>query len=1161
MWCIIASLNQKPVSKNFTYPIVYPISSRMKDFKYYLIIIKYTLSGLLLGVMLVLNAVLLNYQSGFRGPWFHIFDYSPDFTVIVLTPILLGLLFCFIGTKRAQLVLFNSQIKENLTKEQILSSVADQQVKLLGKVVSQINESVIISDKNGLIQWVNDGFVQMTGYSFDDAVGQPHDALLRGPDTDMNAVNRIKDKLNNQQAAVEELLKYRKDGSRFWVLKSIKPIFDDAAQLSGFIAIENDITSRKEKELAIENLYKEVADYKFALDESAIVSIFNTQGKIVHVNKKFCELNGMRENDLIGKDYRFISVSMRDKGTLKPIWENLDKGKIWKGELINRNPLGRTYWAETTIVPLLDNDSNPHHFLAIQNDITERKELENQLVTSKNKLEQAMQIARFGTWEIDFENGNIVLSKELRNIFNFDETGAVAADTFFNNIHADDSEGIRKAMTFDGEPLEKTEAEYRYMMDGQVRYISSKIAPRVDEHGQLVGSFGTAEDITQRKLVELALKKSEEEKAVVLNNTQTIICLHDMNGVILDVNAAAEKMSGYTKKEVLGLNLKLLIAPEYRDKFADYLNELKTNNGATGSFQIITKSGKKRAWLYQNTVYDNNGAAPYVIASAVDITETVKAQNEIERQQQIIRQIIDSSPNVIFVMNEQQQIVLANKAFGMYYNYDEKETPFAPSLSKGTEDIFLGDVESLIDLDEGDKMRLEGSVENPADHTINWYSIIKTCFKDKTGKKYILCFGMDITGRHHVESDLIAANEMVERSLKVKDQFISNMSHEIRTPLNAVIGFTDLLADTSLNKEQGEYVQIVKTASQNLLALINNILDLSKIESGNLSLECQPINVAQIVSDAVKILEQKAKRKNIELKLVLSEDIPQLVMGDQLRLSQILFNLIGNAVKFTDFGYVEISCRKVKGSDENKHYLAFTVKDTGIGVPQEKQKDIFERFTQANVDTQRLYGGTGLGLNIAKSIVDMHGGTLTMESTQDVGTTFHFILTYDPCEESMDLVEVKSESGATILSVNLKRSINILLAEDNMINAMLAIQVLTNGGFTVEHVVNGALAVEEVQKKNYDVVLMDIQMPIMNGIEATKSIRALEGAVSKIPIVAMTAHSMYGEMQNCYSSGMSGYISKPFKPENLYKVIVDSMRSENERRMLNSEYVDSISNV
>ena len=1129
----------------------------------YTSIIKYTATGLLLGIMLVINAGLLNYESGFRGPWFHIFDYSPDFAIIVLSPIMLSLLFCFIGTKRMQLITFNQIIKDNLSKEQIISSVTDQQVKLLAKVVSQINEAVIISDKEGLIQWANEGFTKISGYSMDEVVGKKAGNILLGPLTNMDVVKRISDKLQNAETLVEEILNYRKDGSTYWTRISIKPIYNDAGEHTNHIAIESDITSRKEKEMAIESLYKEVADYKFALDQSAIVIIFNTHGKIEHVNKKFCEINCLAESELVGKDYRSISVSMRDKTTMKPIWDKLDKGKIWKGELINRNALGKTYWAETTIVPLLDSDGKPHHFLAIQNDITERKELETQLLTNKNKLEQAVQIARFGTWEIDTVANKFYLSNELRNICNFSETSDITTRDYFKNIHPDDVETVKRMMYFDGVPLQKTEAEYRFVIDDQVRYMSSNIAPRLNEQDELTGSFGTVEDITQRKLVELALKKSEEEKAVVLNNTQTIICLHDMNGVILDVNAAAEKMSGYKKKEILGLSLKLLLAPEHRDKFADYLIEIDTNKSAVGSFQIVTKSGKKKVWLYQNTVYDNNDSAPYVIASAVDVTESVKAQNEIEKQQQFIRQIIDNNPNLIFVMNEQQQVVLANKTFAQYYkNYDEKDSPLAPSLSRGSDDIFLGDAESLLDMEDGEKIRLEGSFENPSDNNnINWFNIIKTCFKEKSGKKYVLGFGMDITGRYQVESDLIAANEMVERSLKVKDQFISNMSHEIRTPLNAVIGFTDLLADTSLNKEQAEYVQIVKTASQNLLALINNILDLSKIESGNLSLENLPIDVKQVITDAVKILEPKAKRKGVEMLSDFSDDIPKVVLGDQLRLSQILFNLLGNAVKFTDEGYVQISCRKVKGSDENKHYLSITVKDTGIGVPQDKQNDIFERFAQANVDTQRLYGGTGLGLNIAKSIVDMHGGTLTMESTPEVGTVFHFILTYEKFEESLDLVEVKSDNGTTILSVNSTKPITILLAEDNMINAMLAIQVLTNGGFIIDHVVNGALAVEAVQQKQYDVVLMDIQMPVMNGIVATKTIRELPGPLSKIPIVAMTAHSLYGEMQNCYNSGMTGYISKPFKPENLYKAIVDSMKSENEKRMLTSDYTDALLNI
>jgi CheY-like chemotaxis protein len=271
-------------------------------------------------------------------------------------------------------------------------------------------------------------------------------------------------------------------------------------------------------------------------------------------------------------------------------------------------------------------------------------------------------------------------------------------------------------------------------------------------------------------------------------------------------------------------------------------------------------------------------------------------------------------------------------------------------------------------------------------------------------------------------------------------------------------------------------------------------------------------------------------------------NLPSRVLGDQLRLSQIFFNLLGNAIKFTDVGYVEVTCKPVSGPDETKQYISFAVRDTGIGVAPEKQTAIFERFTQANTDTERLYGGTGLGLNIAKGIVDMHGGTMQMDSTPGKGTIFHFILSFDKfegAEEETRPIEVTENNSRKKLADG--HVIKVLLAEDNAINAMLARQVLENGGFTVTHVSNGAEALEAVQQNNFDVVLMDIQMPVMNGIAATEGIRALQGPVSKIPIVAMTAHSLYGEMQNCYNAGMTGYVSKPFKQENLFAAIIEAV--------------------
>jgi CheY-like chemotaxis protein len=299
--------------------------------------------------------------------------------------------------------------------------------------------------------------------------------------------------------------------------------------------------------------------------------------------------------------------------------------------------------------------------------------------------------------------------------------------------------------------------------------------------------------------------------------------------------------------------------------------------------------------------------------------------------------------------------------------------------------------------------------------------------------------------------------------------------------------------------------------------------------------------VKHTVTDALKIMEAKARIKGLELRSRIDDQIPATVMGDQLRLSQILFNLMGNAVKFTDSGYVEVNARLVSGPDETKHFIAFTVKDTGIGVPAEKQAIIFERFTQANTDTERLYGGTGLGLNIAKGIVDMHGGTLKMESTPGKGTIFHFILPFGKFEGESAETEPAGPRNRMVLETG--EVVSVLLAEDNAINAMLAKQVLEKGGFIVSHVTNGMDALELLQKETFDVILMDIQMPVMNGITATEKIRALSGPAASIPVVAMTAHSLYGEMQSCYNAGMNGYVSKPFKTDTLFAAILDAIRS------------------
>ncbi|MFB9110211.1 GAF domain-containing hybrid sensor histidine kinase/response regulator [Flavobacterium gyeonganense] len=373
--------------------------------------------------------------------------------------------------------------------------------------------------------------------------------------------------------------------------------------------------------------------------------------------------------------------------------------------------------------------------------------------------------------------------------------------------------------------------------------------------------------------------------------------------------------------------------------------------------------------------------------------------------------------------------------------------------------------------------------------------------------------------------ELDAQKKIAERAVLAKDSFLANMSHEIRTPLNAIIGFTDLLAQTKLDTTQRDYIDSVQIAGENLLLIINDILDLSKIESGNLTIEAQPFNLKKTLKHVYNLLKIKASSA-VELNLFVDTELPEMVIGDQGRLNQILVNLTGNALKFTEEGEVTVSVKKVNETDDD-YSLRFSVKDTGIGIQEEKLKTIFERFTQAEESTTRRFGGTGLGLSIVKQLVELQNSEIHVKSKEGRGSEFSFTLTY----KKVDYVETPIEK----LMEEHPGKLKILLCEDNALNQKLAKSVIENFGFELDIAENGEEGIDLLSKNNYDLVLMDLQMPIKDGYQTTEYIR--KEMKLNIPIIAMTAHSLVGEQERCYDVGMDAYVPKPFKQAMLLETI------------------------
>jgi len=406
----------------------------------------------------------------------------------------------------------------------------------------------------------------------------------------------------------------------------------------------------------------------------------------------------------------------------------------------------------------------------------------------------------------------------------------------------------------------------------------------------------------------------------------------------------------------------------------------------------------------------------------------------------------------------------------------------------------------------------------------------------------IYAAAQDVTDKKQLEQSLLDSQIEAEKS-KAKDIFLANMSHEIRTPLNAIIGFNDILSQTMLTEEQRKNVEFIENASKKLSVLINDILDISKLENGKLDLEQEPFRMEAAAKQVVQMYAAKAKSKGVKLLFSYDHEIPEVLVGDENRLSQILLNLISNAIKFTDHGSIELRIMELKRTDSVVS-VNFEIRDTGIGIERNKLDLIFERFTQAESSTTRVYGGTGLGLNIVRSLIDLHHGSLHVDSDPGAGSTFSFTIDYPIASvKEMEMLDEPIRG----LGTNRLADMSILLVEDNEHNQILAETYLLKQKAKVDIAGNGKIALSMLKQRSYDAILMDIQMPIMDGISTTVALR--NELKINTPIIACSAHAMISERMKCKEAGMNDYISKPYSEESLISVLTKfkSTQKENHR--------------
>jgi len=510
------------------------------------------------------------------------------------------------------------------------------------------------------------------------------------------------------------------------------------------------------------------------------------------------------------------------------------------------------------------------------------------------------------------------------------------------------------------------------------------------------------------------------------------------------------------------------------------------------------------------------------------LSERLNAEKNLQESERNYRSIVESASEIIYRIDKKGQFSYINQV-GL------KLTEYLP------EEIEKIEALSIIREDQRLKVKnfYQEQLKNNISSTYLEFPIISKNGKEiwigqsvqlsssEDHKKELTALAIDITGRKKTEQELSRAKEFAENSLKAKEMFLANISHEIRTPMNAIMGMADLLMETNLNLRQKSFLSAIQKSSANLLVIINDILDFSKVESGNFELEKNDFDLMEMLNDCITTVAYKAEEKNILFKKEIDPQINFQIRSDKVRLGQVILNLLNNAIKFTELGFVHLKLKLIEAKAD-KQIILFKISDTGIGISSDKLDKVFESFVQEDTSTNRKYGGTGLGLAISKKLLEFFGGELKVESEKGVGTSFYFEI---PLEISKKVQKEKQTENSLTFDQLTGRT--ILLAEDNEINQVLAKTILEKWGIKVHIAKTGREAISKYIAVKPEAILMDMQMPEMDGLEATKILRTEFKA--EIPIIALTANAGVANEELCLSAGMNDYISKPFKKDILYQ--------------------------
>jgi two-component system, sensor histidine kinase and response regulator len=964
-----------------------------------------------------------------------------DVVLKVIVPIV-GLALLIIAILIAAFIAM--RLKRNQTITNQVKARLDTQEALLDSVVNSIPDLIFVKDLQGVYLACNTSFAESIGRKREEIIGADDTRLF-----DLETAGKFKrhdQKMISEETSFqgERWLTYP-DGRRVLVDTLKTPFFDSQGRTIGVVGISHDITERKRREDDLTKLSK-------AVEQSpASVVITDPDGTIEYVNARFCEVTGYSAEEALGQNPRILKSDETPPSTYQDLWQTLTAGKEWTGELINIKKNGDRYWESVSISPITGSDGTAQFYLAVKQDITERKQMEAALVVESDRLQTIIDGVHSLVFVKDRDGRHLMVNAFFEEVFKIrrsDVIGKTDLDLFPEEI-------AREIMTIDAAVMTSGKPAHFEMSiphhDGTEHIHLTEKFPLTDGDGNIYGMCGFATDITHQKDVERELEDSQRYLTQIIEFLPDPTFAIDMDGRVTLWNKKIEELLGVKAEDMIGKNDFEYALPLYGDRRPilidlvlqfdkerqnDYSTIERHGNVLSGEAYIPTLKAKgdqaSYFWGVAAPLYDADGEIVGAIECIRDVTERKRMDKDLEAR---IRDLDDAQSAMLNMME---------------------------------------------DLDE-EKVRAEAATQ-------------------------------------------------------AKSDFLANMSHEIRTPMNAILGMTHLALRTDLNDKQRDYISKTHASAQSLLGIINDILDFSKIEAGKLDMEVIDFDLGEVLENLSNLITVKAQEKGLEMVFAVEPDVPVFLQGDPLRLGQILLNLCGNAVKFTETGEIVIAVKRV--AEESDHALLhFAVKDTGIGLTEEQRAKLFQSFQQADTSTTRKYGGTGLGLTISKKLTEMMGGEIDVASTPGQGTTFFFTARFGKQKETRKKRRIIPET---------LNHLKTLVVDDNDTFREVLKVYLEEFTFQVVAVPSGQQALDEIKQafqageRPYDVVFMDWQMPGMNGIEASRKIKSDPDIARRPKIIMVTGHGRADVMKEAEDVGLDGFLLKPVTQSLLLNATVDA---------------------